>query len=180
MYKKCGLLGLFMFLVITLMVKPRIIYDIYDNILGRFVIIAIIIFLTTHNVTLGLLAALCLIISSNMFFTEGLENMEETTDSTKLTTGVTIGDDNAVNNVSSDKKIIVTTKAKAVGAPMDGSKISELKALAEEQGVDRQTVEESIRSKSSKSLPVNDSSQTSNDVQPSEPKTTEGFGGSMY
>jgi len=165
-----------MFLVITLMVKPRIIYDIYDNILGRFVLIAIIIFLTTHNVTVGLLAALCLIISSNMFFTEGLENMEDTT-------GVTIGDDNAVNTVSSDKKIIVTSKVMNEGTTTDGAKISELKSqlqsVAEENGIDRQTVEESIRSKSSKSLPVNNSSQTSTDVQPNEPTTTESFS-SMY
>lgn len=178
MYKKCGILGLFLSLLIILIIDPRVIYNIYNNILGRIILIVVVIFFTINNVTLGLLAALCLIIASNMFFTEGLENMNDV-DSTKLTTGVTIGDDNATNNQSSGKKIIVTTKAKMAGAPMDGSKISELKAKAEEEGIDRQTVEESIRSKSSKSLPVNNESQTSSEVQPSEPKTTESFG-SMY
>lgn len=179
MYKKCGILGLFMFLVIILMVNPRIIHNMYNNILGRVVLIVFVIFFTINNITLGLLAALCLIIALNMFFMEGLENMDDT-EMKKLTTGVTIGDDNATNNVSSDKKIIVTTKAKRAGAPMDGSKISDLKAQAQEQGVDRQTVEETIRSKSSKSLPVNDASKTSDDVQPSEPASTEGFEGSIY
>jgi hypothetical protein len=73
--KMRGILGLFLSLVIALVISPRTIKNIYDTILGRLVLIGIIVFFTIHNVTLGLLVALIVIISSNMFLFEGVENM---------------------------------------------------------------------------------------------------------
>jgi hypothetical protein len=178
MYKKFGVLGLFLMLVIILMINPLLIYNIYDNILGRVILIIIIIFFTIHNVTLGLLAVLCLIIASNMYFIEGLENMGDE-NLNKSSTDVTIGDDNANTTPLSDKKIRVITRSTKVLPPMNNSKISEMKTFAEEGGVDRQTIEESVRSKSSKALPTSESSTNSDDVQPSESTKTEGFS-SLY
>ena len=128
-----------------------------------------IIFFTTFNVTLGLFAALCLIIASNMFFIEGLSNLNEG-DSTMIKPGTTIGDDNAVTS-SSDAKLTVTTKAKAKEKG-DGSKISEL----QEQGIDRQTIHETIQAKSSKTIPINSASFASEDVSASESNSSvDGF-----
>ena len=83
------LFALFLLIVAIVVVKPAIINDLYGNILGRIVLIAIILFFTIHNTTLGLLVALCLIVASNQFFgvnkiriegfkrREGLEGLEE-------------------------------------------------------------------------------------------------------
>ena len=76
--KTQGIWGLFILIAIILFVKPNIIRNMYNNILGRIVILLIIIFLTMNNITLGLLTALMLIISSNMYTIEGLENADVT------------------------------------------------------------------------------------------------------
>lgn len=147
-----GILGLFALLFVTLMVNPRIIFKMQNNILGRLVLIVVVLLLTTTNVTLGLLAALCLIISSNMFFMEGMDNM----------VGQTIGDDTAVGD---GVKPVLTKKA-----------VKEVKA-DEVTGVDRETIKQSIQSVSSKTLPIDASAFNSSDaeVEPSEPTTTESF-----
>jgi hypothetical protein len=166
MYQKHGIVGLFLLLVAILIVKPRVFYNLYNHILGRVLLIGVIIFFTTFNVTLGLFAALCLIIASNMFFIEGLSNLNE--GDPMIKPGTTIGDDNEVSS-SSDAKLTVTTKAKAKAKEKgDGSKISELQEQAEAQGVDRQTIHETIQAKSSKTIPTNPASFASEDVSPSE------------
>jgi hypothetical protein len=73
-----GIIGLFLLLVVVFLVKPGVINNIYDTILGRIVLLGIVIFFTSHNTTLGLLVALCLIVASNKFLSEGNENMEQT------------------------------------------------------------------------------------------------------
>ena len=184
MYKTFGILGLFLLLVIILVVNPRVIHTIYSNILGRVVLIGFIIFLTMNNMTLGLLAALCLIIASNMFFTQGSYNLFEGLENINTNnSGLTIGDDTSSSTeTSSTNKIHLVTKAQDntedntedTKKPINGSKLSELKTQAEvsgfTQGVDRQTVDETIRSKSSKTLPINeDTFRSLDDVNPSEP-----------
>ena len=67
-------------------------------------------------------------------------------------------------------KINIVTKAQTnTENPINGSKLSDLKTQAEMGGVDRQTVDETIRSKSSKTLPINeDTFRSLDDVYPSE------------
>ena len=83
------LFALFLLIVAIVAVKPDIINDLYGNILGRIVLIAIILFFTIHNTTLGLLVALCLIVASNQFFgankmrIEGFKGKEEEDDEEK-------------------------------------------------------------------------------------------------
>jgi hypothetical protein len=69
-----GLGFLFTMLVVVLIVSPRSINNMYNNILGRVGLIALIIFFAIHNVTLGLLVALCIIVASNMYMFEGFDN----------------------------------------------------------------------------------------------------------
>ena len=140
---KNGILGLFVLLVIILMIKPRVFYNLYNHILGRVLLIGVVLFFTMFNVTLGLLAALCLIIVSNMFFMEGLDNM-------------TIGDDNVVS--PDEAKIKVSTRAEK----------EEKEKEEEVVGVDRQRVHETIQPKSSKTIPVDKNIFNSEDVSPNE------------
>jgi len=167
MYKKYGITGLFLLLVVALILKPRVLFNLYKNILGRLLLIGVVLFFTMCNVTLGLLSALCLIIASNMFFMEGLENINND--------GTTIGDDNA-DGTSSDETITIQTKAKAKAEEQkeggDSSTISELKDQSEEQGVDRSTIHESIQPKSSKTMPVDQSNFSSDEVRPNASSST--------
>jgi uncharacterized protein (UPF0333 family) len=64
--------ALFLALVVILTLKPKIINNIYDNLLGRLFLICVIIFVSMNNVTLGLLVVLVIIIALNQFF-EGFE-----------------------------------------------------------------------------------------------------------
>ena len=125
------------------MIKPRVFYNLYNHILGRVLLIGVVLFFTMFNVTLGLLAALCLIIVSNMFFMEGLDNM-------------TIGDDNVVS--PDEAKIKVSTRAEK----------EEKEKEEEVVGVDRQRVHETIQPKSSKTIPVDKNIFNSEDVSPNE------------
>jgi hypothetical protein len=177
MYKTLGILGLFLFLVIILIIDPRVIHTAYNNTLGRIILIGIIIFFSINNVTLGLLAALCLIIASNMFFIQEsfVEGIVETTDTS--TSGTTIGDTNATDTVKQIQIISNSLKkAQESKDPMNEKTISELLAQSEAQaqGVDRQSIEDSIRSISSKTLPINNTSSSEDVVAIDSAK--EGFG----
>lgn len=155
-----GILGLFALLFITLVVNPRIIFKMQNNILGRLVLIGVVLLSTTSNVTLGLLSALCLIIVSNMFFMEGMDNIN-LNDS-----GKTIGDD-TVEEAGVKQQVLAKKAANAANAAN----------TAEVTGVDRETIKQSIQSVSSKTLPIDSSAFNSSDteVEPSEPTTTESF-----
>ena len=184
MYEKHGILGLFLLLVAFLVLKPRVILNIYNNILGRVLLIGLVLFFTTCNVALGLLSALCLITVSNMFFMEGVNmggvNMEGLTNlddkpEQMIKPGLTIGDDNVTSANDTSDKVIVTTKLKTKN---NERTISDLKAQAETSGVDRQSIHESIQAKSSKTIPVDKTNFESTEVKPSDPTTksvTEGF-----
>ena len=67
--------ALFLALVLILTLKPNIINNIYDNLLGRIFLICVVIFVSMNNVTLGLLVVLVIITALNQFgsFTEGFE-----------------------------------------------------------------------------------------------------------
>lgn len=163
MYKTFGILGLFLLLVIILIINPLVIHNTYNNILGRIILIGIVVFLSMNNVTLGLLAALCLIIASNMFFIQEsfVEGMGEATDA----------------NISQQIHIISNAlkKAKESKTTMNEKTISELLAESQAQGVDRQSIEESIKAISSKTLPIDTTSGSSDNVSPNI-STKEGVG----
>ena len=88
--------AIFVVLVIILAVNPKTVNNIYNTILGRLFLIAVVIFFAMHNTTLGLLTALTIITALNQFgsFTEGM----------------TIGDDNMVS--PGDEKVSVVVDKK--------------------------------------------------------------------
>jgi hypothetical protein len=169
MYKKHGILGLFLLLVVALILKPRVLFNLHKNILGRVVLIGVVLFFTMFNVTLGLLAALCLIIASNMFFMEGLTNLS----------GLTVGDDNIDGSLNNGNTISVETKEKVKANAKEkvtdsDVTISDLQEQSQSGSVDKESIRDSIESKSSKSIPVDKSTFRSEEVTASDP-TTEPF-----
>jgi hypothetical protein len=173
MYKKHGILGLFLLLVVALILKPRVLFNLHKNILGRVVLIGVVLFFTSFNVTLGLLAALCLIIASNMFFMEGLTNLNGD-EKSMIQPGLTVGEDKV-----QEGSVSVETKEKVKNAKTKADEsdvtISELQEQAQEGGVDKEQIRESIESKSSKSIPTDKSTFRSEEVSANDPTTTEPF-----
>ena len=182
MYNKNGILGLFLLLVVALILKPRVLFNLHKNILGRVVLIGLVLFFTMFNVTLGLLSALCLIIASNMFFMEGLTNLDGD-EKSMIQSGLTVGEDNipSTGKVSVETKEKVKANVKTRAANSDVT-ISDLQEQAqsggqnrtEENGVDRTAIQETIQSKSSKSIPTDKKTFSSEEVSASDP-TTEPF-----
>jgi hypothetical protein len=79
--KTHGMFILFVLLILVLVIKPSVVKNMYSSFLGRLLLVAIVIFFAMNTMTLGLLTALVFIIFSNMiFFKEGLDNMDTTTD----------------------------------------------------------------------------------------------------
>jgi len=167
-----GLWFLFVILVVILIVNPLIIHNTYNNILGRVVLIALLIFFAMNNVTLGLLVALCIIIATNMYMFEGLENMVET----KVTTGMPedankmATDKMATDKMATDKTEGPRKKGLIPIPDPDGTMVASDKT----DGVDREAVKSSLEAKPANSMPVNKSDFSSaEDVAPS---SKESFG----
>jgi len=182
--KMQGSLGLFVLLVIILMAKPIFYNNMYNNVLGRLVLIAILLFFATINVTLGLLVALIMIIGTNVSFIEGFEsqkpaNKENSKPKTKSnsnssilpmlaklnSTGTTIGtgDDGVKSNVGQIHVVTSNSKSK--------------------DGVDRVSAEQAVKPKNSNQIPVTKENFVSADVAASDPSaSTNGFvsGYKMY
>ena len=166
-------LAILLGMVIILAINPRMIFSIYDNILGRIVLIGIVLFLSMNNTTLGLLATLVIIISLNKFstFVEGMENA--TTDPSQTSdTSQTIGDDNVPNtgNVKVLTKAAVTSLDNTSGTGQStgtGQTISELKEIAA-AGVDKEDIKLAIAPKSEKAFPQPTSGSTENTLPATE------------
>ena len=161
-------------MVIILAINPRMIYSIYDNILGRLCLICIVLFLSMKNTTLGLLATLVIIISLNQFstFVEGMENGSDTSDpattnepATTDNTGQTIGDDNVPNT----GRVRVLTKTTVTSGTIGNNQtISQLKEKAASIGVDREDIRNAIAAKSEKAFPQPTSGSTENTMPSTE------------
>lgn len=176
-----GVVALFVSLAVILAINPRIIHEIYNTILGRLVLICIIIFVSMHNVTLGLLLALVVIVLSKEFgsLTEGMDN---------ISTPDTIGEDN--EDITGKQTVLtkdatknVTNNAtKNVTKDKVKNKISDLKQNISELGIDKEDIRNSILSKDSKTIPVSDDATSSGEVDAFSPSMitnssslTEGF-----
>jgi len=185
--KTKGIVALFVALAIILAIQPRMIHNMYNTLLGRLLIIVVVIFFAMHNITLGLLVVLAVIVVSNQFttFAEGLETMDKTS-STLGTVPSTIGDDNDTSGSNTTAKQVVVTrtdslKEKAKTNPNPNPTISELKAKAASNGIDRETIKDAVASKPSNSLPITPSGSTENvkpsssELSSSKSSLTEGF-----
>jgi len=134
------IIGLFALVVLIIFIHPSMLINIYSTLLGRVALIFVVLFFAMNNVTLGLLAALIMIIASNMYLREGLDNMDNTTVET---------------DANVDHPVAI---AKAIQAKKDANATTTTMTTEETQvptdGVDLETIKNSIQSQSSRSLPV--------------------------
>ncbi len=166
--KMHGLGFLFVMLVVVLIVNPRAIHNMYNNILGRVVLIALLILFAMNNVTLGLLVALCIIIATNMYMFEGLENMPvEAKGQTDAKSTDTV---NVITNASAN------ANATPVADDLKDKLKKETPSMSKD-GVDKVAMESTLQSKPANSMPVSKNDFSSDEV---EPTTTKEAFGSMY
>ena len=140
-----SLLGIFIFLLLILAIQPSILKNMYGSILGRIVLIVIVLFVSMNNITFGLLIALIIIIVSNMYLTEGLDNMDST------------------DSTTSTKDVMDKKKESTTPSPTPTSD--------DASSVDLETIKASLQSKDSASLPATPPTSTENVA----PSTTESF-----
>lgn len=197
--KMQGTLVLFILLVVILMTNPGFYNNLYNNVLGRVFLIIILIFFAINNVTLGLLVALIIIIGTNVYFVEGMENNSTNGDKVSTATaaasntaisgaiaklnygnnganiqaGTTIGDDN-VNLTPSSGTIQVVTGSKTISDLKKGSG-SGSKPKKENVGTDRVTIQESMKPMQSNQHMVNKDQFSSQEVAAAISSGMEGF-----
>ena len=193
--KMQGTLVLFILLVVILMTNPGFYNNLYNNVLGRVFLIIILIFFAINNVTLGLLVALIIIIGTNVYFVEGMENNSTNGDKVSTATaaasntaisgaiaklnygnnganiqaGTTIGDDN-VNLTPSSGTIQVVTGSKTISDLKKGSG-----SKKESVGTDRVTLQESMKPMQSNQHMVNKNQFSSQEVAAAISSGMEGF-----
>ena len=119
--KMHGLGVIFTMLVVVLIVSPSTINNMYNNILGRVGLIALIIFFAMHNVTLGLLTALCVIVASNMSMVEGFDTASigtgQNIDPSLLGTGQNISNIKAQLQAAQANQSATTSSSSSTPAP---------------------------------------------------------------
>lgn len=150
--KTKGIVALFVALVIILALNPRVVFNVYDSVVGRLVLIAIILFFSMCNTTLGLLLVLALIIVLNRFstFTEGFSTEGF---NTLDTVPSTVGEDNVP--ITGEQQVLTRSASSTEKKDAKPSqKISEIKANDASVGVDMQDIQNAIMPKDSKTLPT--------------------------
>ena len=191
--KMHGVLGLFILLVLVLMIKPDCYNNMYKTVLGRVVLIAIMLFFATNNVTLGLLVALIIILGTNISFVEGMDNQSDpkkaktddsaTTDKAAVSKamdklgskGKTIGDDSETLGGAAAPIQVTTRSTRSTSSTSKKGK----------DGVDRLTLDETMKPMNSKSVPIRTEAfkncqdveaSNANDLDHSSKRQLEGFG----
>ena len=194
--KMHGVSGLFVLLVIILMVKPIFYNNMYNNVLGRVVLIAILLFFATNSVTLGLLVALIIIIGTNISFVEGMKNDDMPKDkirhgsSNNESSDQTISEEsNAQSDIKSNHKgkiddsidksisrlgvngITIGDDSQSISTTIAPIQVttSNYKKSNKGNGVDRITLAESMMSMDSNIMPIDREAFKGGDVSAAEP-----------
>jgi hypothetical protein len=192
------IISLFAGLAIILAINPKVINNVYNNVFGRIVLLAVIIFLSMNNVTLGLLVALVLIIVLNEYsnFAEGMENMSTPDTTNSLTVGeenvpqtgaIKVLSKDAANNaanMSTNKKISELKEQAAMGqvtttgqATTGQATTGQATTMPVSSGVDKTDIATAIMSKPSNSIPIDKAALQNSEVNANSSGSTltEGF-----
>jgi len=187
------IISLFAGLAIILAINPKVINNVYNNVFGRIVLLAVIIFLSMNNVTLGLLVALVLIIVLNEYsnFAEGMENMSTPDTTNSLTVGeenvpqtgaIKVLSKDAANNaanMSTNKKISQLKEQAAMGQVTTTGQATTGQAttMPVSSGVDKTDIATAIMSKPSNSIPIDKAALQNSEVNANSSGSTltEGF-----
>jgi hypothetical protein len=156
--KTHSIVAIFIALVVILAINPKMVNTLYSSVLGRLFLISIVILLSMKNVTLGLLVALTIISGLNQFgsFVEGsfVEGFEATT----------VGEDNVD---ATGKQIVLTNAAQGTTETVNSAKqkISDLKAQAASNGVDKEDIKAALQAKDSSTIPTDPNMTTNENVE---------------
>jgi hypothetical protein len=142
--KVLQILTLFIVILLIFFTNPHFTNILYTTFLGRLILIAILIYLSANNITLGLLFLLYLIINLNLFFREGIREGMEVDDAIII-------DKTTENNLNENTTLVIT------------------KEEEKSKGIDRQTIEETIRSENSKEIPIISSNTNNIEILPNDP-----------
>ena len=155
--KTHSIVAIFIALVVILAINPKMVNTLYSSVLGRLFLISIVILLSMKNVTLGLLVALTIISGLNQFgsFVEGFEP-------------TTVGEDNVD---ATGKQIVLTNSAQGTTGTAVTTvnsakqKISDLKAQAAANGVDKEDIKAALQAKDSSTIPTDPNMTTNETVE---------------
>jgi hypothetical protein len=154
--KTHSIVAIFIALVVILAINPKMVNTLYSSVLGRLFLISIVILLSIKNVTLGLLVALTIISGLNQFgsFVEGsfVEGFGATT----------VGEDNID---ATGKQIVLTNAAQGTTVNSAKQKISDLKAQAASNGVDKEDIKAALQAKDSSTIPTDPNMTTNENVE---------------
>ena len=167
--KTHSIVAIFIALVVILAINPKMVNTLYSSVLGRLFLISIVILLSMKNVTLGLLVALTIISGLNQFgsFVEGFEATTVGEDNVDAT-GKQIVLTNAAQGTTLNQGTTGTTGATAQGTETVNSakqKISDLKAQAATNGVDKEDIKAALQAKDSSTIPIDPNMTTNETVE---------------
>ena len=162
-------------LLLVILVNPRYVHHSNNSIIGRFLFVFFIIVASMNNIFLGLFSVLVIIIASNNYYMEGMATNN----------GVTIGDDTSNANTGSylPKISVITGQNSSENSNTDTSNnnmnISMLKQKSnnDTNGVDRESLKDSLKAKNSNQLPISKNMFKSTDNVSANESIKESFGG---
>lgn len=163
--KTHSIVAIFIALVVILAINPKMVNTLYSSVLGRLFLISIVILLSMKNVTLGLLVALTIISGLNQFgsFVEGFEPTtvgEDNVDATGkqiVLTNATLNQGTTLNQGVTGTAVTTVNSAK--------QKISDLKAQAATNGVDKEDIKAALQAKDSSTIPIDPNMTTNETVE---------------
>jgi hypothetical protein len=163
--KTHSIVAIFIALVVILAINPKMVNTLYSSVLGRLFLISIVILLSMKNVTLGLLVALTIISGLNQFgsFVEGFEPTtvgEDNVDATGkqiVLTNATLNQGTTLNQGVTGTAVTTVNSAK--------QKISDLKAQAAANGVDKEDIKAALQAKDSSTIPTDPNMTTNETVE---------------
>ena len=165
--KTHSIIAIFIALVVILAINPKMVNTLYSSVLGRLFLISIVILLSMKNVTLGLLVALTIISGLNQFgsFVEGFEPTTVGEDNVDVT-GKQIVLTNAAQGTAQEQGTTGTTSTGVTETVNSAKqKISDLKAQAAANGVDKEDIKAALQAKDSSTIPTDPNMTTNETVE---------------
>ena len=184
--KTHSIVAIFIALVVILAINPKMVNTLYSSVLGRLFLISVVILLSMKNVTLGLLVALTIISGLNQFgsFVEGFEATtvgEDNVDSTgkqivltnaalkqgSINQGATgsTGTTGSTGATGSTGTAQETAQGITTTVNSAKQKISDLKAQAAANGIDKEDIKAALMAKDSSTIPTDPNMTTNETVE---------------
>jgi hypothetical protein len=178
MDKMNAMIALFLLLVAVVYVHPTMVKNLNHTVLGRIILVAIIVYFSVHNTTVGILAALVIICTMQTYiYQEGFDGTGATTTTTTATTtggAPTIQNDSGLGTPGSSLEQV---------SKIDQAKVDDLKQkieAAKMNGPDQLATQQQMQSAPSNTITVPVSSGNGDDVSAASKETFQTLGYSAY